>query len=70
MSRFNSSGSRSHHIQRIGVDHYRMTWAVDFYYKSSRLRWPRTFHRDTDLRGALRFARRWDLKLPSGTDHK
>lgn len=61
MSRFNSAGSYGHAVQRIGRDHYRLSWVVDRYYSGSRLRYPRVGTRDTDLAGARRFARRWEL---------
>lgn len=57
-------GSYGHHIRRIGPDHYRLSWAVDFKYASSRLRHPRGFDRDTDEAGARRFARRWHVNMP------
>jgi hypothetical protein len=64
MGRYNSSSSYGHRIWRIGPDHYRLGWTVDRYYAGSRLRHPRGFDRDTDLAGAKRFARKWDLQIP------
>lgn len=68
MGRHRSSGSYSHSIRRIGPDHYRLYWTVDHYYSGSRLRFPRGASRDTDLAGAKRFAKRWELifEPPSG----
>lgn len=63
MSRHRAAGSYGHHIAKI-VDFYRLSWTVDRYYPDSRLRFPRRCRRDTDLAGAKRFAKRWDLKLP------
>lgn len=65
MGRYRSSGSYGHDIQRIGPDHYRLHWTVDRYYASSRLRHPRLSSRDTDLAGAIRFAKRWELPTPT-----
>lgn len=56
--------SYGHHIQKIGPDHYRLSWTVDFHYPTSRLRFPRQFRRDTDKVGALRFAKKWNRKMP------
>ena len=64
MSRYSSSGSTGHGIQRFGPDEFRISWVVDFYYRGSRLRWPRQFTRDTDRAGALRFSRRWGVPMP------
>ena len=56
--------SYGHGIRRVGPDHYRLFWTVDFKYPSSRLRFPRVFTRDTDKRGAERFAKRWKRDMP------
>lgn len=53
--------SYDHRIRKIEADHFRLSWVVDFKYPSSRLRYPRTFSRDTDEAGAKRFAKRWKL---------
>lgn len=65
MSRYRSSGSYGHWLRRMGEDWYRIGWVVDFYYPDSRLRFPRGFHRDTDLAGAQRFAKKWKLPEPA-----
>ena len=64
MSRHRPAGSYGHSVRRIGPDHYRIWWTVDRYYAGSRLRHPRTSWRDTDLTGAKRFARKWELAAP------
>lgn len=64
MSRWNSSGSKGHHIQRIGWGCYRLFWTVDRYTKNSRLRFPTQYSRDTDVAGAIRYAKRWGCALP------
>ena len=64
MSRHFSAGSYGHRIAKIGPDHYRLQWTVDRYYASSRLRHPSVSWRDTDLKGANRFAKRWDVAVP------
>jgi len=61
------TGSRkaySHNWQRIGFDHYRLSWTYDTKIAGSRLRFPRTIRRDTDFTGATRFAKKWALKPP------
>ena len=65
MSRHSSSGSYGHRVHRIGADHFRLCWTVDRYYSNSRLRFPTGYTRDTDLDGAIRFAKKWGLPLPS-----
>lgn len=64
MSRHRSSGSNSHHIARLRAGEYRVSWAVDRYYPDSRLRHPRGCSRDTDLAGALKFAKRHNIQFP------
>lgn len=60
MTRHRAAVSYSHRIERIGVD-YRISWVVDRYYEGSRLRFPHTYSRYTDLAGATRFAKRHGL---------
>jgi hypothetical protein len=55
----------THHIHKIGGDYYRLSWSFDTKIAGSRLRWPRTITRDTDEAGALRFAAKWDCKMPN-----
>lgn len=64
MSRHNPGGGYGHRIQRIAADHYRLSWSFDTYRADSRLRWPRTITRDTDLAGAERFAIKHGCSLP------
>lgn len=53
-----------HRVRKVAYDHYRVSWTVDFYYPDSRLRHPRSFSRDTDAKGAERFAKKWKLGWP------
>lgn len=64
MSRFSSNPSYGHHIKRLCADWYRLSWTQDRYYSGSRLRWPRTYTRDADEKGARRFAKRWGIEMP------
>jgi hypothetical protein len=61
MSRHKPSQAKEFGVRRIGPDHWRMSWVVDFYYQNSRLRHPRVFTRDTDDAGAVRFAKKHGL---------
>lgn len=65
MSRKSTKGY-GHRIQRIGPDHYRISWVTDRHYASSRLRFPQGMSRDTDESGARRFASKWGCKFPEG----
>jgi len=65
MIRYRPSSSYGHQITYLGEDTYRLSWTVDFYYQNSRLRWPRTFNRVTDTKGAERFAKKWAATSPS-----
>ena len=53
-----------HYIRHLGYDWYKIGWAVDYHYQTSRLRFPRRFERNTDERGAARFAKRHGLEVP------
>jgi hypothetical protein len=64
MTRHRPAKTYGHKLRRIDADWYRMSWVMDFYYRSSRLRHPRVFKRDTDLAGAKRFAKRHGIALP------
>jgi len=62
MGRFSPGHSYGHHCRVIQPDDtFEISWVVDFYYQGSRLRYPRTFRRITDTRGARRFCKRWEL---------
>jgi hypothetical protein len=63
MGRYTGGNSYDHWIRRDGGE-YTIGWTVDFYYPSSRLRFPRGFKRWTDEAGAKRFARKWGLNMP------
>jgi hypothetical protein len=56
--------SYGHGIERIGPGHYRLRWTVDRRYAGSRLRFPTSTNRDTDIEGAERFAKKWGLTVP------
>jgi hypothetical protein len=59
-----SRGSQDHSIRDLGGGLYRLSWTVDRKYPGSRLRYPRRCTRDTDLKGARGFAKRWGLVAP------
>lgn len=55
--------SYGHRVRKIAHDHYRLSWTVDFKYPSSRLRHSRGYVRDTDEKGAERFAKKWNVEI-------
>lgn len=61
MGRYTSSSAYHFRIKQEGVDDYRMSWVVDFYYADSRLRYPRLFSRYTNQKGAERFCKKHNL---------
>lgn len=63
MSRHSSTPAYGQRITKVSYDHYRLSWVVDRYYASSRLRHPTAYRRDTDKEGAKRFAAKWGLKF-------
>lgn len=66
MTRPSTHKSYGHRCEIIGPDHYRLSWVVDRYIKRSRLRFPTTYRRDTDEKGARKFCERWGIDLPRG----
>lgn len=56
------SSSYGHRIQRLGADWFRLSWTVDT--KHRRIRYPHGYSRDTDLKGATRFAKKWGVTVP------
>lgn len=64
MSRYSSAGSYGHRIANLGQGDYRLFWKVDHYYSGTRGRFPRVRSRDTNLKGAQRFAKKWNVKIP------
>ena len=67
MSRHRPGKSYSHRI-RYQWGEYELSWTVDFYYPSSRLRFPRRVKRWTDYNGAERFAKKHGVDIPSPND--
>ena len=67
MSRFGGGGSYSHSCRRIEAGFYRISWTIDRYINGSRLRWPRTYSRDTDEKGAIRFCKKHGIPMPEQT---
>lgn len=65
MSRFGGGGSYGHHIVRERADEFVISWTYDRYYTGSRLRFPQCRSKYTDLAGAKRFAKKWNLEVPA-----
>jgi len=64
MGRYSSQSAYGFRVEKIdpsGI--YRLWWTVDYYYPDSRLRYPRTFSRDTDQKGAERFCKKHSIGL-------
>jgi len=56
-----STAGYSHRVHQPAADYYVISWMWDRYYRDSRLRFPQTVRRITDLAGARRFAKKWGL---------
>lgn len=56
------SGSHHHKIYYLGHGAYRISWRYDVKY--GRLLGSRCISRDTDRKGAQRFAKKWHVQLP------
>lgn len=61
------SGSYSHKIVYERPDEYVLIWRTDHKSGGSRLRWPRVHQRDTNKKGAERFAKKWGIQMPEGS---
>lgn len=59
-----SPNSYDHRIKREREDEFVISWMVDFKYAGSRLRYPRRVVRDTNKKGAERFAKKWGIPMP------
>lgn len=59
------SGSREHRIVQDPhrPDEFTLYWTV--YNKHGRILYPRSYSRETDRKGAERFAKKWGIKMPS-----
>jgi hypothetical protein len=65
MTSFTSSGSQDHKCEyRKRGDYYSISWAVDFHYPGSKIRYPRRFERHTGEAAARRFCRKWGIAFP------
>jgi hypothetical protein len=64
MSRFGSNDSYGHRVRYIAPDCYDLCWTVDRYYSGSRQRFPTSYRRNADEKGALAFCKKWELELP------
>jgi hypothetical protein len=64
MSRFSGNDSYRHRWRDMGDGCYRVSWTKDYYYPDSRLRFPRICERDTDLKGVLRFCKKYNIQPP------
>jgi len=58
------AGGKNHRIKRIMFDVYELSWSYEVKYGGSRILWHRTMRRDTDKKGAERFAKKWGCPMP------
>jgi hypothetical protein len=64
VSRYGVSKANGQRVQFLSHDCYRISWWVDRYYPTSRLRHPVGQVRITDEAGAKRFCKKWGLEMP------
>lgn len=66
MGRYSKNKSYRHHCSAFTTwtDTYMISWTVDRYYQSSRLRFPISIRRVTDERGARRFCQKHGIEFP------
>ena len=70
MSRFSSKIAYHFRLRYIFSDTYKISWAVDYYYHGSMLRYPRAFSRITDEKGAKRFNKKHNLNFSFETNEE
>jgi hypothetical protein len=58
------AGGKNHRIRYIGWAMYEISWQYEMKYASSRILHHRTIVRDTDKKGAERFAKKWGCPMP------
>ena len=63
MSRYSTQTSYDHQCKSITWG-FVISWTVDRYHSGSRLRFPTTYRRITDEKGAKRFCKKWGLDAP------
>jgi hypothetical protein len=64
MSRYSRPSSYGHRVRYVPEwDYYRLSWTSDRYYEGSQLRHPYVRTRDTDRKGAERFAKKWKVEI-------
>ena len=61
MTQYGSAISFGHRVRRLGWDLYCISWAVNRHHPSGKQRRPSVVRRNTDLKGALAFIKRWGL---------
>lgn len=64
MSPLPRSGGKRHYVKRIYSDCYEIGWAFEWKFRGSRLLHHRWIRRDTDRKGAERFAKKWGCPMP------
>jgi hypothetical protein len=57
------AGGRHHRIAYLGGNDYRLSWSYEVKY--GRLLSHRRMTRDTDRKGAERFAKKWGVPMPN-----
>jgi hypothetical protein len=64
MGRYSGNTSYGHRWRKIGVNEFIISWIYDKYYAGSRLRFPQ--HRDkyVDLKGCIKFCKKWGIEQP------
>lgn len=58
------SGGKHHRIAHLGGGVYLISWRYEVKYAGSRLLFHRTLARETDKKGAERFAKKWGVAMP------
>lgn len=64
MSPHARGGSSHHRIVRERADEFVVSWRVEMKYSGSRILHHRHFSRDTNRKGAERFAKKWNIPMP------
>ncbi len=59
------SGGTRHRISKLGFDDYELSWQHEIKYGGSRILHHRTMRRETNRKGAEKFAKKWGCPMPS-----
>lgn len=62
------AGGKRHRIRKVREDEYALSWQYEVKYNGSRILHHRLVERDTDRKGAEKFAKKWGCPMPEDAE--